>query len=139
MNKFNISLKHFPIVLVTLYDNLTNENVQELMDIWKSLYLEKKDFYFIFNTIDSGRIELKHSFTIAYFIKKMKTEPIQYLKRSIIIIDKSMTFERGIIKLIFSIQSPSAPVYIADTTKEGLELHTKLLNNEIPKDIIYYT
>jgi hypothetical protein len=139
MSNCIITKNHFPLVIVTLDGNISMEDIQKLMDECESLYLNKKDFYFIFNTLNLGKINFKNIFKIASFIKKMKLKSVQYLKRSIVIIDKTHIFQRNLIRLIFSIQSPSAPVFIAGNAEESLSIHTLLLNNkELPKHITCY-
>ena len=40
---------------------------------------------------------------------------------------------------MFSLQSPTAPVYIANDAEESMMIHEKLLNDEdLPKNIISY-
>jgi len=139
MSSCIINKKHLPIVLVILDGDVKMVDLQLVMDEWESLYNTKTEFFFIFNTLKCGSFSVSYIFKLATFIKKMKSRPIQYLLRSIIIVDKSMTFERNIIKLIFSIQSPCAPIYLVENAEDSLDLHTKLLNNEeISPNIICY-
>jgi len=139
MSNCLVNKKHFPLVLINLEGIVTGENVDFIIKEWTDLYKEQKEFFFIFNTTKFKNVNLRDIYRLTKFIKKFKNEPVQYLKRSIIIIDKSKTFQRNIIRFIFSIQSPTAPVYIANTAEESMLIHNNLLNDEpLPKHIISY-
>ena len=57
-----------------------------------------------------GLVNPLYSFKMASFISDLKKEPIQYLKQSKIINVNSFT--KYLLHLIFSVQSPVAPVEI---------------------------
>ena len=64
------------------------------------------------------------------FIYKLKKKPIQYLQKSIIIVNNS--FIQSLLDLIFFIQSPVAPVYIIEKSDNV----QKILDNNL-NDIDY--
>ena len=64
------------------------------------------------------------------FIYRLKKEPIQYLQKSIIIVNNS--FIQSLLDLIFFIQSPVAPVYII----KDINYVQKILDNSL-NDIDY--
>ena len=66
----------------------------------------------------------------------MKKQPVQYLKKSFIIVDS--LFIKSLLDLIFNIESPAAPVYIWKTdnkNKSQIELVRRRLENENFKNI----
>lgn len=134
-----INKNNFPLVVITLDGDMTIEGYQNLTTEWENLYINKENFYFIFHTINNGKIKLKILYMLAMFIKKMKRYPEQYLLRSIIVLEKTKKFERSLLRLLFSIQAPSAPVYLVTSIEESVVTHKDLLEDkELSKNIICY-
>ena len=67
---------------------------------------------------------------MASFIKKLKREPKQYLKFSVIIYKSKWI--RFLLKTIFTLQSPVAPVYIIEKKDYTPEMVENIKNNSIP-------
>ena len=84
------------------FKNFTNE--------WLLLYNNKKYFEFIIDTKKCGLINPKYCFYMAMFIKKIKTQKIQFLEKSTIYVYNKYIFE--LLKIIFYIQKPVAPIKI---------------------------
>ena len=102
---------NFPIVVVKFRGTIENSSEFELfINQWKLLYEDQKEFEFLFDMKDMGLVNPLYSFKMASFISELKKEPIQYLKRSKIINVNSFT--KYLLHLIFSVQSPVAPVEI---------------------------
>ena len=128
---------NLPLVNVKLNGEINTEYFNDFIAQWVNLLQKKENFYFIFNTVNCGYINVKYIFKIALFIKKIKTLPEQYLQRSIIILNNSAL--RTLIKLLFSIQSPSAPVYVCRTMEDAYCVNGLLNDNKpLPKGIMVY-
>ena len=106
--KFNYD--NFPNVYVTFGKLNSNEEFNILTNEWLRLYEQKIPFTFIFDSSNLEVYNIKYSFKMSAFIYRLKKEPIQYLQKSIIIVNNS--FIQSLLDLIFYIQSPVAPVYI---------------------------
>lgn len=126
--KFNYD--NFPNVYVTFGKLNSNEEFNILTNEWLKLYEQKIPFTFIFDSSNLEVYNIKYSFKITEFIYKLKKEPIQYLEKSIIIVNNS--FIQSLLDLIFFIQSPVAPVYII----KDPNLVQKILDNNL-NDIDY--
>ena len=106
--KFNYD--NFPNIYVTLGKLNSIEEFNILTNEWLELYEQKIPFTFIFDSSNLEVYNIKYSFKMSAFIYRLKKEPIQYLQKSIIIVNNS--FIQSLLDLIFFIQSPVAPVYI---------------------------
>ena len=106
--KFNYD--NFPNVHVTFGKLNSNEDFNILTNEWLKLYEQKIPFTFIFDSSNLEVYNIKYSLKMSAFIYRLKKEPIQYLQKSIIIVNNS--FIQSLLDLIFFIQSPVAPVYI---------------------------
>ena len=126
--KFNYD--NFPNIYVTLGKLNSNEEFNILTNEWLELYEQKIPFTFIFDSTNLEVYNLKYSFKMSEFIYKLKKKPIQYLQKSIIIVNNS--FIQSLLDLIFFIQSPVAPVYII----KDINYVQKILDNSL-NDIDY--
>ena len=126
--KFNYD--NFPNVYVTFGKLNSNEDFNILTNEWLKLYEQKIPFTFIFDSTNLEVYNLKYSFKMSEFIYKLKKKPIQYLQKSIIIVNNS--FIQSLLDLIFFIQSPVAPVYII----KDINYVQKILDNSL-NDIDY--
>ena len=101
----------FPNVNVTFHGSIHSESDFALFtDQWKQLYEDKKEFTFIFDMKNIGLINPYWSYRVASFISELKKQPIQYLTESTII--NVNTFTGYLLQIVFSVQSPVAPVII---------------------------
>ena len=126
--KFNYD--NFPNIYVTLGKLNSIEEFNILTNEWLKLYEQKIPFTFIFDSTNLEVYNIKYSFKMSAFIYKLKKEPIQYLQKSIIIVNNS--FIQSLLDLIFFIQSPVAPVYIIRDSNNV----QKILDNNL-NDIDY--
>ena len=123
---------NFPFVQVKLVGKPQDENDFNLfINKWKELYNNNKDFIFIFDTINVSNPPLKYSLKMSQFIKQLRKNDYQYLKKSIILINSNKI--KHMLEFIFLIQPPVAPVYIYNI-ENGLEGNI-LLNQNIEKII----
>ena len=123
--KFNYD--NFPNIYVTLGKLNSNEEFNILTNEWLRLYEQKIPFTFIFDSTNLEVYNLKYSFKMSEFIYKLKKKPIQYLQKSIIIVNNS--FIQSLLDLIFFIQSPVAPVYIIKDPNNVQKILDNSLNN----------
>ena len=117
----------FPIIKVKL-NNVDNDNdFDNFLQSWLNLYIQQKDFTFIFDTTNVSDVPFKYSIRMAEFIRRLKKDnSYHYLQKSIIIVNN--VFVKRMLNIIFNIQSPVAPVYILDDEKQ--EYINSILNNE---------
>ena len=117
----------FPIIKVKL-NNADNDNdFDNFLQSWLNLYIQQKDFTFIFDTTNVSDVPFKYSIRMAEFIRRLKKDnSYHYLQKSIIIVNS--VFVKRMLNIIFKIQSPVAPVYILDDEKQ--EYINSILNNE---------
>ena len=106
--------KKFPIVIVTFGNSI--DNIQEFnifLKQWLNLYYQKKDFIFIFDTRPIEKIpNIKYCILLSLFIKKLKSYPYQYLKKSYMIINKPKI--KNLLDFIFLIQSPVSEIEVTN-------------------------
>lgn len=117
----------YPYILVKFNENIENQDDFDLFLMqWKNLYLKKKDFIFIFDTTNVSLPSIKYCFQMSKFIRDLRKESKQYLKKSIIIV-KSKGVMR-LLNLIFYLQPPVAPVYL---TEDKLPKLLNLIENNL--------
>jgi len=126
--KFNYD--NFPNVYVTFGKLNSSFEFNILTNEWLKLYEQKIPFTFIFDSSNLEVYNIKYSFKMSEFIYKLKKKPIQYLQKSIIIVNNS--FIQSLLDLIFFIQSPVAPVYII----KDINYVQKILDNSL-NDVEY--
>ena len=100
---------NFPIVKVDLSGSInTNDDFQNFTSQWLELYKLHTYFEFEFNTINTGYINPLYCLYTAFFIKSIKKQNPQYLKKSKIYVYNKYIFKLA--KYIFYIEKPVAPV-----------------------------
>ncbi len=113
----------FPLVKVDLSGAIsTEEDFKSLTEQWLDLYNYKTYFEFEFDTKNIGFINPYYCTQAALFIKSVKNRRPQYLKKSTIFVYNKYVF--GLVKFIFYIQKPVAPVeliYIIDKDNSEVE------------------
>ena len=103
------------------FDNFLNE--------WLHLYNLKKDFIFIFDTTNVGYVPIKYSFKMSAFIKNLKRNDYQYLKKSIILVQSN--FVKSMLDIIFYIQPPVAPVYLTQNQEDINDILNDIISQNI--------
>lgn len=117
----------FPIVKVKLNNVDNDDDFDNFLQNWLNLYIQQRDFIFIFDTINVLEVPFKYSIRMADFIRKLKRDnSYHYLQKSIIIVNN--LFVKRMLNIIFNIQSPVAPVYILESEEQ--EYIDLILNNE---------
>ncbi len=107
----DIDKSKMPIVKVNFKDGSQVETeFDELLNEWLSFYNEKIPFYFVFDTRNLNNLNIKYSYKMSSFIKKLKKLEKQYLLGSIIIVKNQ--YIRFLLNIVFSITRPVANVYL---------------------------
>ena len=130
----NFNYTTFPIVSVKFSEKIESENeFNEFLKKWTLLYGGKKNFIFIFDTIDVGYINISYCFKMRKFIRNLKKFPHQYLQKSMIIV--SNKYMKILLNLIFSVQKPVAKVFIYYPKENEEVSYTNLLQKIEHNDI----
>ena len=109
----------FPEVYVDISGVIKNdEEFDNFINNWTNLYRNQKNFTFIFDTKNCGLVKIKYAIYMAFFIRKIKKEKIQYLEKSIIYIHNK--FVLVLLRFIFSIEKPIAPVKLIYTDTSNI-------------------
>ena len=109
----------FPLIHVRLGSISDDDDFFIFLKRWESYDSKYENYTFLFDTTNVGYIPVKYAYKMTHFISKLKRRKALhnnvYLERSIII--ASTWYVQGLLRLIFSIQTPVAPVYmIGDKT-----------------------
>tara|TARA_B100000131_G_scaffold317770_1_gene360396 strand:- start:1587 stop:1988 length:402 start_codon:yes stop_codon:yes gene_type:complete len=105
-----------PNVKVKLNNVIDDDDFDEFLKEWLKLYIKKEKYSFIFDTTNVSNVPLKYSIRMAEFIKELKNNEIQYLEKSIILINNS--FVKQMLNIILRLQSPVAPIYLVSNETE---------------------
>jgi hypothetical protein len=127
----------FPVVYVSISGPLRHDDeFKDFINSWKKLYNQKRNFNFVFYTKDCGYVHIKYAFSMVSFIKKLKTQPKQYLKSSIILYHSKWI--KYLLQFIFSCQSPVAPVYLLNGKKADFRMIKNIHAGIIPEEATIY-
>lgn len=121
---------NFPVVKIKLSKSIRdNEDFNNFLNGWLKCYDNKKHFIMIFDTTDVGFVNMKYAFKMVSFIDELKKINNGLLLKSYIIYDSF--YVRMLLKLIFSLKKPIAPVIIHKKTdnKPLEEMAVSELNN----------
>ena len=122
------------IVYVDLIGDLTDKKEFTLFtNQWLALYTLKKPFIFVFRTAQINYVNPLFCFDMAMFIYTLKQQTIQYLKKSIFIIQNE--YIRKLLSYIFYLQSPISDIYMIE--KE--DTLASILKDETNDFIIHIT
>ena len=100
---FNLDKSNLPIVKVIFNEtNITDDDFQLFLNEWLLLYYQKENFIFYFDTRNMKNPDIKYSIKMSQFIKKLKKHEIQYLQKSIILINNNMI--KYLLEFIFLIR-----------------------------------
>ena len=122
------------IVYVDLIGDLMDKKEFALFtNQWLALYTLKKPFIFVFRTAQINYVNFLFCFDMAMFIYTLKQQPVQYLKKSIFIIQNE--YIRKLLSYIFYLQSPVSDIYIIE--KE--DTLSSILNDELNDEIVHIT
>jgi len=121
--------------------NVTQDGFTEFINNWNQCDEDKSEYNFFFDVSKGiGFPNIRYVIGIAGFIMRKKKEPKIYLKHSIIYITSSSS--RTLLRLVFNLSSPIAPVYIISSL-DGIEIINTYIetyidqHNTYPKTIPY--
>lgn len=101
---------NYPIVKMDVFTINTDLEYEKFKKDWLDLYNLNKEFEFEIETKNIRSINIKYMLSVPFFINELKKKNPQYLKCSkFYVYSPYMLY---IIKTIFKLQSPIAPVYI---------------------------
>lgn len=84
-----------------------------LKDMTKKLYKPKRKMAILFDTRNLGMLNMGYASGLGSWIKENKEQAKAYLNRSCVLIDNIVV--RGFTNLLFSIQTPTAPMTVHGT------------------------
>lgn len=134
--------ENLPEIKVSFTGNdITDELFQSFLQEWNNCDLLKVPYTYYFDTsIGMGNPKLKYAFGMAAFIKKKKKEPEKYLQHSIIYVTSRRNYL--LLRIIFNLSSPIAPVYIVtENTEEFNNTLNEAIKNDtkLPKNVLKFT
>lgn len=111
----------WPVVHVSMKGTIKNDNdFLDFVNDWLGFYNRPGNFTFIFDTSDVGFVNIKYAFRMSKFIKELKEKISQQkcntLSRSFIV--HNSFYVKILLKLIFFMEDPVAPVYILPKDQE---------------------
>tara|TARA_Y100000389_G_scaffold202836_1_gene249401 strand:+ start:4500 stop:4892 length:393 start_codon:yes stop_codon:yes gene_type:complete len=106
---FLYNYSNFPIVNVSFNGYINSDEEFKLFtNEWLKIYEKKTDFNFIFDTKNLSGSNIKYTFYMAFFIKRLKQLNYSYLKSSKIYIYNNYIYNFA--KIIFYFEAPIAPI-----------------------------
>ena len=125
-------MSEFPIVWVKLGKNLNDQDWDQFKKDWLECYEDGREFAMIFDTSNVGWVNPKYAFRMASFIDELRRTEInngkQLLRQSFIQCDSA--YVRMLLKMIFAINKPVAPVSILPVEELSVQLQ-KFLDEEM--------
>jgi len=108
-----IDKSNFPVVRVTFSDDIDETSFNDFLNEWRQLYREKKDFSFIFDTINMGFPPISYCYLMIQFLQSMKSQKRHYLKNSTIILSNDYLIY--LLNVIFMVESPISDVTVINS------------------------
>ncbi len=114
-----IDKSNFPVVRITFSDDIDETSFNDFLNEWRQLYREKKEFSFIFDTINMGFPPISYCYLMIQFLQSMKSQKKHYLKNSTIIVPNDYLIY--LLNVIFMVESPISDVTVINS--EGVLLN----------------
>ena len=115
----SIDKSNFPVVRITFSDDIDETSFNDFLNEWRQLYRDKKEFSFIFDTINMGFPPISYCYLMIQFLQSMKSQKKHYLKNSTIIVPNDYLIY--LLNLIFMVESPISDVTVINS--EGVLLN----------------
>lgn len=132
----NIDSDSFPLVKVVFGKTPKSyEDLDIFFETWLQLYQNKQEFTFLLDTRNCGNIPIKYIYYISKQISKIKKLKTQYLQRTIVIMQSNWI--KNLMKILFKIVKPVAPVYIVKKQDTSEQLYFRIKNNLLKSDLDY--
>lgn len=124
------------ITITFTNENITKEYFNDFLSNWDNCDLSQNPYSFYFDTRNGlGNANIRYAFGIVSFIKRKKKEPVKYLQYSLINVNSQRNLL--LLRLIFTLSKPIAPVYIFSNNNDDfikhLHLEIKNSNNNLNK------
>lgn len=130
----NYNLDEFPKVEIIFGKTIKDdEDFGKFIKQWLMLNQRQEKFHFLMDTTKTGMVSVKYCFEMSKFINHIKKSNKNFLQYSIILVSNG--FIMGLLKLIFTISKPVAPVYIVKKKQDYYKLEGKLNKNLLPMDV----
>jgi hypothetical protein len=128
----------FPLVKVTIQDIPHEDEFDIFLQNWMQLYKLNQEFSFIFDIRKIGNISPIYCIKMSLFIRNIRQQDPQYLKKSIILINDNRI--KRLLDFIFYLQSPVADVFIINTD-ENIDNYTNKIDeincDNLTENMIY--
>ena len=132
----NIDEQTFPLVKVKFANKIQSyEDLDLFFETWLQYYQKKTHFTFLLDTRECGHIPIKYCHYMAKQISKIKKLEKQYLQQTIVLIQSNWI--KNLMKLLFKIVKPVAPVYIVKEETIAETLYLRLKNKLLKSDLEY--
>ena len=109
----SIDKSNFPVVRITFSDDIDETSFNDFLNEWRQLYREKKEFSFIFDTINMGFPPISYCYLMIQFLQSMKSQKKHYLKNSTIIVPNDYLIY--LLNVIFMVESPISDVTVINS------------------------
>ena len=70
---------NFPIVKITLGNNINKDEFEDIKKFWLKQYLNEKNYIIIFDTLYINKISISYLHKLGKFVRKLKKLQNQYL------------------------------------------------------------
>lgn len=134
----NYDTTYFPIVKVTIEGLPQNNEFDMFLSNWLELYNRNENFILLFDIRRLGIINIKYCIKMSLFIYQLKKKEIQYLQKSIILINDNRV--KRLLDFIFILQKPVADVFII-YTEESIDYYKDNIQtiniNNLDENITY--
>lgn len=133
--------ENLPMVTVKFTgENITDEGFKSFLEEWNNCDRLGTPYKYYFDTsLGVGKPSLKYAFAMASFIKKKKKEREKFLQYSIIYVTSRRNYL--LLRIIFNLSSPIAPVYIVNenTDEFNEKLYSAITNNtKLPENVLKF-
>jgi len=126
----SFDLEKWPVVFVKFHRaNNKNNNIDEFLQKWQTLYSYKTQFDMIFDAREISSFSIKYILKISQFMMKVRKYNPQYCKNTIMVVKKQ--YIKTLLDTVFSFQKPFTKYYLYMTQNEKLDLYDLYLKRDL--------
>jgi len=126
----SFDLEKWPVVFVKFHRaNNKNNNIDEFLQKWQTLYSYKTQFDMIFDAREISSFSIKYILKISKFMMKVRKYNPQYCKNTIMVVKKQ--YIKTLLDTVFSFQKPFTKYYLYMTQNENLDLYDLYLKRDL--------
>tara|TARA_B110000444_G_scaffold258428_1_gene299358 strand:+ start:577 stop:996 length:420 start_codon:yes stop_codon:yes gene_type:complete len=126
----SFDLEKWPVVFVKFHRvNNKNNNIDEFLQKWQTLYSYKTQFDMIFDAREISSFSIKYILKISQFMMKVRKYNPQYCKNTIMVVKKQ--YIKTLLDTVFSFQKPFTKYYLYMTQNENLDLYDLYLKRDL--------